>query len=161
MIITLSCIRLKRGDSLSNNLKNKARNMFNSYLIYKNDIKNLELEIEELKSNYDMNGISLEERTGPTNKVSNAIEGRIVNKDNKIKEYEDLKRSYEIKCEKMENAIYILKEFEKQVIELKYMTPPIATWHTVSRKLNFSISACKKAEDRAMLKMIPLLFKEM
>lgn len=144
---------------MSNNLKDKARLMLNSYLIYKNDIKNITLEIEELKNNYDITGISLEERTGQTNKIGNITENKILNKPDKIKQYKDIKRFYEIQCEKIENAIYVLKEFEKQVIELKYMTPPIATWYTVSKKLNFSISACKKAEDRAIVKMIPLLFK--
>jgi DNA-directed RNA polymerase specialized sigma subunit len=141
------------------NKKEKTRFILNSYLIYKNDIKNIELEIEELENNYDLSGISLEEKTAPTNKISNAIESRAIAKPERISKLQNLKRSHEIKCEKIENSIEILKEFEKQVIELKYMTPPVMTWFNVSNKLRFSISACKQAEDRAINKMIPLLIR--
>lgn len=139
--------------------KDRARSMLNSYLLYKNDIKNIDLEIEELKNNYSLNGISLNERSGPTNKISSITETRIVNKDDKIKELENLKRFHEVKCEKIENAVNILKEFERQVIELKYMIPPVKSWYTVSKEIGFTTIACQRAEDRAIKKMLPLLFK--
>jgi DNA-directed RNA polymerase specialized sigma subunit len=139
--------------------KDEARKLLSSYLIWKSDIKNIELEIEELKNNYDMSGVSLEEKTGPTYKISNEIESRITNKEPKIDQLKKEKRINEINCEKVENAIQILKEFERQVIELKYMTSPVMSWYSVSRKIGFTQIACQRAEDRAVIKMIDRLVR--
>lgn len=144
---------------MDNNLKDKARALLSSYLIYQNDIKNIDLEIEEIKNNYDVAGISLSEKTGPTHKVNREIEERIVNKNEKIEKLLKLKESHVRNCQKIDNAVNILKEFEKEVIELKYMTPPVMSWYTISKKVGFTAIACQRAEDRAIKKMIPLLFK--
>lgn len=134
----------------------RVQQMLNSYMIWINDIKNLELEIEEL-SNYDITGIGFGEKTGKTFKINNEVENKIINKEHKINEYEKLKRINEINIEKINNAINILGEFEIAVVKLKYLSSPTPTWKTISYKLNASISACRQAKIRAINKMIPLL----
>lgn len=136
-----------------------ARKILSSYLLWKSDIENIVLEIEELKSNYDMPGMKLEERTGPTYKISSISENMVVNKEPRIEQLEKKKRFNEINCNKIENAVKILKEFEKEVIELKYMTPPVMSWYTIARKTGFTQVACKSAENRAVKKMISLLVR--
>jgi DNA-directed RNA polymerase specialized sigma subunit len=146
-------------DNISLDKKNTTRTILSSYLVYLNDIKNIDLEIEEIENNYDLTGSSLEERTGHTYKINRVTENRFVSKREKVEELLKLKESHKRNCEKVENAINILKEFEKEVIELKYMTPPVMSWHTVSLKLGFSQIACQRAEERAVIKMVPLLIK--
>ncbi|MDF2804742.1 MAG: putative sigma factor [Anaerocolumna sp.] len=141
------------------NKKEAARKMLSSYLIWKSDIENIDLEIEELRNNYDMSGMKLEERTGPTYKISSIPENMFVNREPNIEQFEKTKRFNEINCNKVENAVKILKEFEKEVIELKYMTPPVMSWYTIARKTGFTQVACKSAENRAVKKMIPLLVR--
>jgi DNA-directed RNA polymerase specialized sigma subunit len=139
--------------------KDKVRKMLNSYLVWKSDMENIDLEIEELFNNYDVDGISIKENTGHTNKINNVTESKIVYRDDKIEKLEKQRRYCEINCKKVENAIQVLKEFEKEVVELKYMTPPVKSWNTVSRKVGFSCIACQRAEDRAVKKMMELLVK--
>lgn len=135
----------------------KVQMMLNSYIIWVNNIKNIELEIEALINNYDLSGIELKEKTGQTFKITNEIEDRITSKDEKIEQYKHLKRINEINVEKINNAANILGEFEANVIELKYLTSSTETWKNISSSLNASISACRQARVRAINKMIPLL----
>jgi DNA-directed RNA polymerase specialized sigma subunit len=139
--------------------KSEVRLILNSYLVYVNDIKNIDLEVENLKSNYDSTGVVLEERTGQTYKINRVTENRVIAKEEKIRELVAQKEFYQRECEKIKNAANVLKEFEKEVIELKYMTPPVMSWHTISKKLGFSQIACQRAEERAIAKMIRLLIK--
>lgn len=143
---------------MQKNLKDKARTMLNSYLIYKSDIKNIELEIEEIKNNYEIIAIQYKESSGNTNLINKEVENRIAEKDPKINHLLLLKEQNRIQCEKIENAVSILKEFEYDVIKSKYMQS-VVSWDVVSRKLGFTKIACKRAEERAIIKMIPLLFK--
>lgn len=48
----------------------KTEILLNSYIDFKIENENLELEIEALKNNYDLKSIELSEKTGKTNKIS-------------------------------------------------------------------------------------------
>lgn len=145
---------------MNKDLKDKVRFILNSYLIYKNEIKNIDLEIEEIINNYEITAIEYKEKTAATNKITKEIEERISNKDDKIKYLKLLRKNNIIKCDKIENAVNSrLKEFERDVIKTKYMEIPIA-WDMVARKLGYTKAACKKAEGRAIIKMMPILLKE-
>ncbi|WMJ81959.1 siderophore-interacting protein [Clostridium sp. MB40-C1] len=135
----------------------KVQIMLNSYILWVNDVKNLELEIEALKNDYDLRGIQYQEKTGATNKINKEIEDRINSKEDKIKVYEKQKRFNEINIEKINNAVEILSEFEKTVIELKYLTSPTLSWKGIAYKVNSGTSTCRQAKIRAINKMIPLL----
>lgn len=133
--------------------------MLSSYLLWKSDIENIDLEIEELRSNYDMPGMKQEERTGPTYKISSIPENMFVNREPRIDQLQKTRRFNEINCNKVENAVKILKEFEKDIIELKYMTSPVMSWFAISKKIGFTQIACKRAEERAVKKIVPLLVR--
>lgn len=139
-------------------LINSARVMINSYLIFKNDIKNIDLEIEEIQNNYEISAIQYKESTGKTNLINKQVENRIAEKESRIKYLSLLREQNRIKCEKIENAVNILKDFERDVIRTKYMQS-VVSWEYVARKLGFTKIACKRAEERAIIKMIPLLFR--
>lgn len=135
----------------------KVQTMLNSYILWVNDVKNLELEIEAIKNDYDVQGVKFQEKTGSTHKINKEVEEKINNKEDRIKNYENQKRFNEIKIEKIKNAVEILSEFEKKVIESKYLTSSTASWKGVADKLNLSISTCRQAKIRAINKMITLL----
>lgn len=140
--------------------KLEARKMLSSYLIWKSDIKNIELEIEIIKNDYDVQAMIFSEKTGETFNINKELENRVISKPHKIKQLEKLKRKHEVNCEKIENAFGSLKsEFERKVIELRYMKAPIGTWYIISKQLGFSMIACQKAEERAIVSMMPLLIK--
>ncbi|MCD3298095.1 siderophore-interacting protein, partial [Clostridium botulinum C/D] len=79
------------------------------------------------------------------------------NKPDKIREYEHKKRFNEINIAKIDNAVQVLSEFEKTVIELKYLIAPTLSWKGIAYKLNAGTSTCRQAKIRAINKMIPLL----
>ena len=61
-----------------------------SYTILKAEIKNIELEIETMINDYRVTGaISYEEKTGPTYKVTSAVENEIVTKKEDRKKLRD------------------------------------------------------------------------
>ena len=57
-----------------------------NYSMLKAEIHNLELEIEELKDEYQgISAISYEEKTGPTNKTSDSVANEVIHKENVIR----------------------------------------------------------------------------
>lgn len=135
----------------------KVQMMLDSYILWVNDVKNLELEIEAVKNDYDVKAMGFNEKTGQTFKINRELEDRIINKPDKIREYEHKKRFNEISIAKIDNAVQVLSEFEKTVIELKYLIAPTLSWKGIAYKLNAGTSTCRQAKIRAINKMIPLL----
>ncbi|CAM2950965.1 siderophore-interacting protein [Hathewaya histolytica] len=135
----------------------KVQMMLDSYILWINDVKNLELEIELLKNDYDVKAVKFQERTGKTNKISIEVEDRLINKESKIEEYQNQRKINEINIAKIDNAVQILSEFEKEVIKLKYLISPTLSWKGIAYKLRAGTSTCRQAKIRAINKMIPLL----
>ncbi|KRU29324.1 RNA polymerase sigma factor [Clostridium sporogenes] len=131
----------------------KTEILLNSYIDFKIENENLELEIEALKNNYDLKSIELSEKTGKTNKISNEIEDRIINNDNKIKKYECMIEANNLTMKKLENATKKLTKIEKEVIELKYFHTPILNRKDISRKISFTTTTVDKIKKRAIRKM--------
>ncbi|MBB6716353.1 siderophore-interacting protein [Clostridium gasigenes] len=143
---------------MSKELKDKARTMLNSYIIYKSDIKNIELEMQEIQNNYDINALSYGESSSKTYKISQESQDRIANKDMQLKKMQLEMDNNKINVAKIDNAVATLKEFERDVIVARYLIEP-TSWEMVARKLGFAKISCQTAEDRAVRKMIPLLFR--
>ena len=143
---------------MDNSIKFKARTMLNSYVIYKSDIKNIELEMQELKNNYELSALSYGESSSKTNKISQESQDRIANKDMQLKKMQLEIDNNKINIAKIDNAVAILKEFERDVIVARYLTEP-TSWTMVARKLGYANISCQTAEERAVKKMIPLLFR--
>lgn len=143
---------------MENNAKFKARTMLNSYVIYKSDIKNIELEMQELQNNYDISALSYGESSSKTYKISQESQDRIANKDMQLKKMQLEMDNNKINVAKIDNAVATLKEFERDVMVARYLIEP-TSWEMVARKLGFAKISCQTAEDRAVRKMIPLLFR--
>lgn len=144
---------------MSKELRDKTRTMLNSYHIYKSDIKNLELEIQELQNNYDLNALSYGESSSKTNKISQESQDRIANKDMQLKKLQIQIDNNKINVAKIDTAVLILTEIEHDVIHYKYLVNTTTTWPMVSRKVGFTVSACVGADRRALDKLTPLLIR--
>lgn len=85
------------------------------------EIKNLELDIEELQNDYSgVTGISYEERSAPTNKFNSSVENEVISREKKIRYSKALKRSKEIQIERIDNMLSILPDDEYNLIKLRY-----------------------------------------
>jgi DNA-directed RNA polymerase specialized sigma24 family protein len=127
------------------------------YKVLKAEIKNIELDIEELheSENIGPGAISYEEKSGPTHKFSSQTENEAVNLADKTIRLEGLKRAKEREIERIDNALSILDDKQREVIELKHVRG--CRWDTVTYKLDRSYSYCKQLENEALLKIEPFL----
>ncbi|MCR3758171.1 hypothetical protein KYB31_04055 [Clostridium felsineum] len=137
----------------------KVEGMLNEYTTIVNEIKNIDLDIEELKSNFSgCRAISYNEKSSPTYKFNSTVENEVVAKEEKINRLEKLKRSKEIQVQRIDNAMKILKEDEFNVIKYRFFQEHKKSWTKVSYNMQMCEAWCRKLKDRAIKKMIPLIF---
>lgn len=87
----------------------------------KAEIKNIELDIELVKGEFDgVGAIVYEERTGSTNKFNSSVENEVISKDRKIKLLERNKRIKEVEIQKIENSLECLTDRERKLIDMRY-----------------------------------------
>lgn len=95
--------------------------MLYNYNAMNAEIRNIDLEIEELQNEY--NGpapISYEEKSTLTNKFNSNVENEVVNKDFKPGQLEKRKHKLEIQIKKIDNALNILDSRSLEIIKLRY-----------------------------------------
>ncbi|CAI3561107.1 hypothetical protein [Clostridium neonatale] len=122
------------------------------YKELKADVKELELQIEEIKE--EIIGITAnpsEEKTGSTNKFSSTVENQVVQIEKRTKElnYKINKKNREI--ERIENAISVLLDEEKEVINIVHIQK--RKYYVAQEKLNVSYSRVKQLEYQAVKRM--------
>lgn len=103
------------------NYYRKIEGMLYNYPSLKAEIKNIDLEIEELENDYVSCGaIGYEEKTQSTNKFSSAVENKLTTKEARIPYLKKERRRLEIQVERIDNILSVLTESEKLIIELRY-----------------------------------------
>lgn len=103
------------------NYYRKIEGMLYNYPSLKAEIKNIDLEIEELENDYVSCGaIGYDEKTQNTNKFSSAVENKLTTKETRIPYLRREKRKKEIQVERIDNMLSILTEKERIIIELRY-----------------------------------------
>ncbi|GKU26375.1 RNA polymerase subunit sigma [Clostridium folliculivorans] len=99
----------------------KIEAMLYNYKQTEVEIKNIDLDIEEVRNEYrGVGAMVYGERTSSTNKISSSVENEIEYKENRISYLTSLKRSKEIELERLNNVLSILSEDEYKLIELRY-----------------------------------------
>lgn len=99
----------------------KIEAMLYNYKQTEVEIKNIDLDIEEVRNEYmGVGAMVYGERTSSTNKISSSVENEIEYKENRINYLISLKRSKEIEIERLNNVLSILSEDEYRLIELRY-----------------------------------------
>lgn len=137
----------------------KIEGILNRYTTLVNEIKNINLDIEELKNDYRGCGsIEYNEKSGRTYKFNSSVENEVISKDKKIEFLEKLKRGKEIQVEKINNAMEVLTEDECKVIKYKFFQDHKKSWTKVSYNMQMCEAWCRQLKDRAIRKMIPIIF---
>lgn len=94
--------------------------MLYSYEKNKCEVKNIGLDIDNLRNEYrGINPISYEERIS-SNSISSVVENEVIDKEDKIRKLEMLKSSKATEVMKISNALETLEERELKIVELKY-----------------------------------------
>lgn len=106
----------------NNPLYRKTEAILYNYNKVKAQIKNIELDIENIKNDFNGPGaIGYEERTQATNSFNSSVENEIISRDNEINQLLRYKKQKEIEILKVDNAIGSLTEREKIIIEMRYL----------------------------------------
>lgn len=102
-------------------LYKKTEAMLYNFNKTKAEIRNIELDLELLKSQYEgVGAIVYEERTGSTNKFNSSVENEVVIKEKRIKKLENMKKLKEVEIMKIENSLTDLTNREKNLIQMRY-----------------------------------------
>lgn len=105
----------------NNPLYRKTEALLYNYNKSKAQIKNIELEIENIKNEYEgVGAVSFEERVQSTNEFHSRVESEILEKENQINKLMKYKRQKEIEIAKIDNAIEALTDREKSIIKMRY-----------------------------------------
>lgn len=138
-------------------LYKKTDGLLLNYKIIKAEINNLELEIEEIKSEYDgVKAVGYEERTGKTNAFNSSVENEILKKEKLIRDLMKEKRSKEILISKVDNALTILEEEEIKIIKLRYFEK--MGWNKIGILTNRDGDYCGRIKRKAVNKISELIW---
>jgi len=126
----------------------KAEWLLYNYKKLKAEIKNIEIEIEDIKNTYV--GVSAidtsQESTGETNKISSTVENEVLDKERRIEYLESIKSSKENQIKKVDNALEILTEEDRKLIELRYFER--VPNYKVAQRFNMTEEGCSARKRR-------------
>lgn len=100
----------------------KAEWLLYNYKKIKAEIKNIEIEIQDIKNTYiGASAIDTsKDNISNTNKISSVIENEVLDKERRIERLESIKLKKENQIKKVDNALEILTEEDRKLIELRY-----------------------------------------
>ena len=131
---------------------NNTRFKIRKYRELKADIVDIDIKIKELED--DMLGISAtlqEERTGETYKISRSVENQAEKYMEKKEELKIVKNKKIRQIEKIDNAMTVLDEIEKDIIEAVLINN--YRYSKMQEQLHLSYPRIKQIESEALKKM--------
>lgn len=145
---------------MKDNLYSKLEGILYNYKNIQQEVNNLKLEIDFIQSSYKGCGaIGYEERTGETYKITNQVEEEILRKEKMIEQLNRELCSKELIIKKIDNALKILSDKEKEIIKMRYTEGQgKVSWFTISEQTYLSQSRCYQIKDQAIKKIIPIVF---
>ena len=135
----------------------KVESMLNDYGRTKAEIKNIHIEIEEVKNDYTGCGsISYEERPAPTNSFNSRVENETIAKDMKLEQLNRLLRQKELQIEKIDNALGLLDEDAAQLIKLRYFDK--LPFRLIGDRMNRNYNSCERSKKDIVNKLTEIIF---
>ena len=111
-----------------------------NYNSTKIELNSLKIDLEYLEIDYKgCKAISYaDERTGETYNISNTVESEVLAKERQIKDLES-------KIRKIENALELLKEEEKRLVNFRYFSnrKKAPSWLDVGEEIGYSDKKCR------------------
>ena len=129
----------------------KVREKLGKYKEYKVNIKQIDIQLEELEENIGIQGQSGEERTGKTYKITSSTETQAIELESDKKYLIKERRRYEREVEKIDNALEVLTDFEREIL-IAALIERKRYW-LIQSKYNYTYSNIKKIEKSAIKKI--------
>lgn len=138
-------------------LYKKTDGVLFNYKSIKAEISNLELDIEEIKSECEgCKAIGYDEKTGPTNAFNSTVENEVLKKEKILNKLIKEKRSKERLITKIDNALEPLEEIEKKIVELRCFKR--YNWSKVGALLNMDGDYCGKIKRDIINEIAPVIW---
>lgn len=134
-----------------NDIKRRLRN----YKFLKAKKTELEFRIQELSYNIGPAGLSYEDKGGHTNKISRTVEENAIKIAETEEKLKKLIAEKGIEIDRIENALGMLNEKERQAIELRFIED--YEMSTVCYKLDRGVTSVKRYLTNGLNKMEKLL----
>ena len=129
------------------------------YLYQYKDIDKLnqinDIRIKKLRNEISLGGGDMfGEKSSPTNKFNSAVENDVIYREKNIQpEIDKLMREKEnriIEKELIDNALDLLEEEERHLVELRYFSKPTRSWDSIALELNQSKDNCIKIRRKVI-----------
>lgn len=122
------------------------------YKELKADIRDIDIRLQELDEEIlGITGQGTEERTGKTYKITSTVENQAEKHMKKTDGLLKMRAHKEREVKKIENAISVLTEEEKEIIELAHIH--LKKYWKIENQLHKSYSRIKQIESEAAIKM--------
>lgn len=127
--------------------------MLYNYRSLKAEIKNIELELQELKNEGQGCGaITYEEKSAPTNKFNSSVENEVLRPE----QLEYRKHKLKVQLEKINNALETLSDDEMNLVKLRYWDK--LQFKVICQRIDRSEMYCVHLKSNIVNKLIHLIF---
>lgn len=138
----------------------KTEDMLYEYRDIDIELREIELKADEIKLYNGCGAMKYEEKTGQTFKINNPVENEIIAKEKKLSQLDFEKKRLSILKNRVENALDILPNDYKKIVELRYFKRPKLSWARISIILNMDKSTCADiCTNKAIPELSKILFK--
>lgn len=131
--------------------KSNVINKLRGYKELKADVKSIEFSIEEIEEEVGLSGLSTEEKTGKTYKITNTTENQALHIIEKKEELLVKKSRKEREIKRIENALTVLNDDEREVLALAHIEQK--KWCYICVKFDRSYARLKQLEGNALEKL--------
>ena len=116
------------------------------------NIENLKQEIEYVKEDTEMKGISYDGvSTSPTNEIKSIVESTVLGNMEKIEYLEHLIKRHQVDLDKLERSLEALEEIERTIVIEKYINAK--QWWQVASMVRFSETHARRIRKQAINKL--------
>lgn len=130
---------------IDKNIFRKTEAILYSYPQLEAEIRCLELEINNIKNNYEgCVAIGYEEKSGPTNKFNSSVENEILNKEKEIKILSKKLNNKKTLKDQIDSTVERMNDNERRLIEFKYTNRNTLSWNQVASILGFNVDYVRK-----------------
>lgn len=130
---------------IDKNIFRKTEAILYSYPQLEAEIRCLELEINNIKNNYEGCGaIGYAEKSGPTNKFNSSVENEIINKEKEIKILSIELNDKKTLKDQIDSTVERMNDNERRLIEFKYTNRNTLSWNQVASILGFNVDYVRK-----------------
>ena len=130
----------------------KVEDLLKNYNMKKINIENLKQEIEYVKEDTEMKGISYDGvSTSPTNEIKSIVESTVLGNMEKVSYLEHLIKRHQVDLDKLDNALEALEDVERTVVVEKYINAK--QWWQVAIVVRFSETHARRIRKQAIKKL--------